>query len=440
MPASASANFRISRTPPAPRPVSTDSSGSSDEDNAERSLSVCAASFYDEASDVHTQLDTLSSSFSTIRALSARLYVLHPNSLETPTLALDLRDALLRAAEQLRGADEDLFELWREEERVRLAVQCGKFRIENTSAVGSQEGEVGEREDEVKGLVRRFARRVKEVKREARGERKDRKEDEERKEPERLMDYLEEGVYEFPHLLTKDTVHASRWVVSNPFTILARLHLKSLKIPQMLSTDSTPATFVPITPPPLYPVPPSASVRPYNGGLLHTASPSSQSSPLLPFDPDPTPVGHSPSGHPLADWKADILSEADAKEEKVGEKKPSLSRRFYDEVDMDVREGVREVKVATGRGHRERWIVFLAFALFPILLIANLIEDLFSPSGSSTSSSSASAGSSLSFSSLAPTLMADASSGAGSAVQTEAVQAKLRERRRRSGELDEALV
>lgn len=43
------------------------------------------------------------------------------------------------------------------------------------------------------------------------------------------------------HLLTKDTVHASRWVVENPFTVLSRLtdELRSLKIPQLVRFHST---------------------------------------------------------------------------------------------------------------------------------------------------------------------------------------------------------
>ena len=37
-------------------------------------------------------------------------------------------------------------------------------------------------------------------------------------------------------LTKKDVVHASRWVVTNPFTILAKLldNTKSLRIPQMV--------------------------------------------------------------------------------------------------------------------------------------------------------------------------------------------------------------
>jgi predicted nucleic acid-binding Zn-ribbon protein len=106
-----------------------------------------------------------------------------------------LRDDLLRTAEDLKGIDEDTFELWKETEQVNVAVRKGEFRFAN---VRDQLGEAEERKEEVEGLARRFARRIKEIKREARGEKSERKEAKERKEPEKLGDYLEPGAYSFP--------------------------------------------------------------------------------------------------------------------------------------------------------------------------------------------------------------------------------------------------
>ncbi|BGP36902.1 hypothetical protein JCM10449v2_000804 [Rhodotorula kratochvilovae] len=331
----------------APVNALTDSdASSSDSEHSPRSLEACAASFYDDASALHHALDALSSVFLSLRALSARLSALHPNDLATPTLALDLRDALLDAAKRLRAVDEGAFELWEGEER---------------------------------------------------------------------------------HMLTKDTVHASRWVVENPFTILARLvdDLKALKIPQLVKPDSTPSTFVPPpSPPPLYHFAPSPS------------SSSRRTFDTSPLPDNPTPAGSS--SHPLPAWKAAILADV-ARQKASG--KESWTHRLFDELAVDGKEGVREIRVATERGHRERWIIFLLVALFPILLIANLVEDLFLSRRSPSPSASSSTTGSLSLRSLAPTMLA---------VQKRAVvtgvvgwtseERELRERRRRSADFEGALV
>ncbi|BGP44983.1 hypothetical protein JCM10450v2_000798 [Rhodotorula kratochvilovae] len=353
----------------APVNALTDSdASSSDSEHSPRSLEACAASFYDDASALHHALDALSSVFLSLRALSARLSALHPNDLATPTLALDLRDALLDAAKRLRAVDEGAFELWEGEERVRLACERGMFELgeANTAAVGDQEGELAERRDEVDGVVRRLGRRVKEVRREARGEAKDRRRSARRngggnEEPEKVGDYFEEGVYEFPHMLTKDTVHASRWVVENPFTILARLvdDPKALRIPQ--------------------------------------------------------------------------LKKASGKE--------SWTHRLFDELAVDGKEGVREIRVATERGHRERWVVFLLVALFPILLIANLVEDFFLSRRSPSPSASSSTTGSFSLRSLAPTMLAEQKRAVVTGMTGwTGEERELRERRRRSAEFEGALV
>ncbi|KAK4332537.1 Proteophosphoglycan ppg4, partial [Rhodotorula toruloides] len=378
---------------------SSSSESSSDGGEVHRSVAIAAETFYDQASDIHRQIDALSSDLEHIRALSSRLLVLHPNDLATPTLALDLRDDLLRAAEDLKGIDEDTFELWKETESVGKAVRRGEYRFEN---VRDQLGEAEERDEEVQGLARRFARRVKEIKREARGEKSDRREARERKEPEKLGDYLEPGAYSFPHLLTKDTVHASRWVVTNPFTILARLtdDLKTFKVPQLLSAGESPSTFAAShTPPPMYPVSSSS----------HLANPS----PALAFLPSPFPNSPNPAGtssrtRPMPTWKQAILASPAAKASLT--RRP-WSRRLYDEVARDMDEGWREVRVSTGRGHKERWIIFAIFALIPFLVVANIIESLIlsarsHASTSSTGSTSQQHDSGYSFSTVAPTMMA----------------------------------
>ncbi|TNY19283.1 hypothetical protein DMC30DRAFT_13071 [Rhodotorula diobovata] len=430
--------------------------------DAALSLDDCVASFYDDASALHASLTALTARFHTLRALSARLAALHPNDLSTPTLALDLRDALLDAAKQLRDIDEGAFSLWDAEERVRAACGRGEYALDErqTAATGEQEGELAERRDEVDGLVRRLQRRVREVKREARGEARDRRRRARREggdgtEPERVGDYLEEGVYEFPHLLTKDTVHASRWVVENPFTVLSRLtdELRSLKIPQLVKTGSTPATFVPApSPPPLYHVEPPATTS-----LRHDPF---QTSPTL--SDNPTPAGVSFSIRRTPDWKREILTKA-ARDKARGE--VTWSHRFFDEVALDLKEGAREIKIATGRGHREKWcvarphalparfstdkldtprrIIFLVVALFPVLLIANLVEDFLSSRRESSSASSPSPGwgGSPSLRPLAPTMVNEQGGAAVTGlVGSIKAEHELRERRRRSADFDAALV
>ncbi|GAA6053496.1 hypothetical protein JCM3770_000295 [Rhodotorula araucariae] len=407
-------------------------------EHPQRSLQDCAASFYDDASALHHAFDGLSRRFSTLRALSARLAVLHPNDLATPTLALDLRDALLDAARRLGDLDDGTFRLWEDEERVRLACASGAFSLgeENTAAVGDQDGELAERREEVHGVVRRLGRRVKEVRREAKGEAKDRrrsarKEGSQGNEPDKVNDYLEEGVYEFPHLLTKDTVHASRWVVENPFTILARLadDLKTLKVPQLVKTESTPATYVrPPAPPPLYhfaPFSPSSQPEPRPTAPLASAN--------------PTPSGSS--YHPVSAWKHAILADAARRK---GAEKDSSTHRFVDEVDSAGAEGVKEVRVATERGRRERWVILLVVALFPILLVANLVEDILlsrRASHATPKSTSPASTAFLSLRSMTPTMVgarerATATGVAGGPGE----ERELRERRRRSAEFEGALV
>ncbi|GAA5862909.1 hypothetical protein JCM1840_002323 [Sporobolomyces johnsonii] len=377
-----------------------------------RSLEVCASTFYDEAMAIHHDLDSLRTTLSQILALSSRLLILHPNSLETPTLALDLRAALLASAASLTGIDADLFELWKGEERVRVACEQGVFRFEGMTDE-EEEMELEEREEEVQGLVRRFRRRVKEIKREARGEKEERRAvGEEKRAPKGVEDYLAGGV-DCPNLLTKDAVHASRYLVTNPFTILARNltdNLRALQIPQMVAASQTPSTLVP---------PPRPSSR--------TPKDPFSSCPA-PLPSNPTPAGSDPNKR-LPRWKADILRQKPAKKTWV--------ERGFDEIDGDVREGAREIRLASSRGHRERWIIFFTLALFPVLLVATLLETFL---GSSTSSGSSP---SVSLKSVGASMMPSnggdetESSLAGA---TETTTARLRLRRRESADADAELV
>ncbi|GAA5926745.1 hypothetical protein JCM3775_007026 [Rhodotorula graminis] len=358
----------------------------------------CVPTFDDQLAAAHTSLDTLTTRIRTLRALSARLAALHPNDLSTPTLALDLRDALLDAAARLRDVDREILRLWEDEERVWLAGKSGERGCQ-----GDEARELAERREEVDGVVRRLARRARDVRREARAEGRDRRRRARREgvegvEPDALGDYLEVGAHEFPHLLTKDVVHASRFVVDNPFSILLRLldGLEALKIPQLVKANASPATLLPPpSPPPLYRLDPSPS----------TSSSSRRRDIFLPttaLPHDPTPAGASSSTSRRADWKQAILADA---VRRTASGKETRSHRFFDEIALDLREGAREMRVATGRGHRERWIIFTFIALFPVLLLANLLEDFLSSRRSASTSSSGSTASSFSLRTLAPTML-----------------------------------
>lgn len=119
---------------------------------------------------------------------------MHPNSVETPSLALDLRDTLVQTASTLKSVDSKLYELWESEERVRIACEEGTFSIDGLKGTALNL-EVKRREDEMRSLIRRFKRRCRDLKSEARSERDERREiREERKESVGVADYLEGGL------------------------------------------------------------------------------------------------------------------------------------------------------------------------------------------------------------------------------------------------------
>ena len=119
--------------------------------------------------------------------------MLHPNSIETPTLALDLRNSLLHTASTLKAIDSALFDVWESEERVRKASEKGEFSFDGLKGPALSI-ELQRRQSEVEQLVKRFKRRCKDIRGEARSEKEERSEvKEEKREPFGVDDYLEGG-------------------------------------------------------------------------------------------------------------------------------------------------------------------------------------------------------------------------------------------------------
>ncbi|GAA6060390.1 hypothetical protein JCM10212_004643 [Sporobolomyces blumeae] len=384
-----------------------------------RSLLECAESFYDQADGIRNQLQPLNRTYDNLVALSSRLIVIHPNSIETPTLALDLRSALMHAASTLKVLDSNLFDLWESEERVRVACQGGRFGIDGLTGPALSK-ELDKRRDLVQSLARKFKRRCKEIKSEARFERDERREiREEKKEPVGVDDYLAGGT-DCPDLTKNDLVHASRWVVTNPFTILSKLldNLQALKIPEMVGTDQTPATFL-ASPP---------------RSLTRSAQPTDPFStpPLVPSTP--TPAGSSGSRHPLADWKAEILRDAPAEKGTV--------HKVFDAVSHGLATDWLATRQDSSRAKKERMIVIFSFALLPLVLIAMLLETSLNPSDSSSSAKTASATShpSYSLTTLFPTMVNEVKTAEGSARDNASTRPEDTLRRRDSFTHDSHLV
>jgi hypothetical protein len=142
-----------------------------------------------QVSKAHISLDHLKSLFDQTRALGKRLRVLHPNSLDTPFLALELRDHLKAASHYLIELEEAIHATYEKERETRVFVKLGRVQI------GDED--LWETKEETDGLVARFLRRIKKIKREARGEKRDRKKEAERHEPPALDDWLAcEGIGE----------------------------------------------------------------------------------------------------------------------------------------------------------------------------------------------------------------------------------------------------
>ena len=113
-----------------------------------------------------------------------------------------MRDSLLDAAARLREVDGEVLRLWEDEERSRTAYEAGRQALDGVRH-GDEAHELVERRDEVDGVVRRLARRARDVRREARAEARDRRRRARREggedvEPNALGDYLEAGAHEFP--------------------------------------------------------------------------------------------------------------------------------------------------------------------------------------------------------------------------------------------------
>ena len=143
------------------------------------------------------QLEPLSATYDSILALSSRLLALHPNSIETPTLALDLRNALVHLASTLRAVDSNLFDLCESEELVRNACATRASASEDSLRGASRLDlrELERRRREVDSLVTQFRRRCKDIRHEAKLERRERREvRDEKKEPIGVGDYLASGL------------------------------------------------------------------------------------------------------------------------------------------------------------------------------------------------------------------------------------------------------
>lgn len=108
--------------------------------------------------------------------------MLHPNDLDTPFLALEFRDHLKSASHYLVDLDSSIHSIYETERETRVFVKLGRAVLDDE--------ELWESKEEVDELVARFLRRVKEIRREARGEKRDRKLEGERKEPQALDDWL----------------------------------------------------------------------------------------------------------------------------------------------------------------------------------------------------------------------------------------------------------
>lgn len=117
--------------------------------------------------------------------------------------------------------------------------------------------------------------------------------------------------------MRKDSVPASRYVVINPFTVLARLTsgMESLSIPKL--------------------IPEAARQSGYRPRAARSSSYSS-----------PTPIGSV--RHVMADWKSAIV------EQSKGRRKNKTEQAF-DELAQDLEEGWIEMRDTTRHGRTERW-------------------------------------------------------------------------------------
>ncbi|GAA6013610.1 hypothetical protein JCM11491_002725 [Sporobolomyces phaffii] len=375
---------RTSTAISASEPSSADSGHESCDDNAyvpsRRSLQACAQRFHDRAQLVGDQIDVLKETYDSILALASRLVILHPNSIETPTLALDLRDSLVQAARALKGVDSDLFDLWQSEERVRTACARDVFSIDGLRGAPLNL-EVERRQREVEALVKRFKRRCKDIRRESRWEKDERRDlGEDRREPVGVDDYLARGS-DCPDLTRTDLIHASRWLVSNPFTVLSKLldNLQALRIPEMVANDRTPSTFI---------IPASTLLqRPLRHGRL-------ESIPLLPDSP--TPAGTVDRTRPLASWKSEILHNRPDKATPLHDVFDKASERIHD---------WSSLSDPANRAKKEKWIILASLMLLPVVLLAVLVEKLIDGRSSASSVASQVDASTGSLTSLFPTMI-----------------------------------
>jgi len=173
--------------------------------------------------------------------------VLAPNDFAVPGLALNLREWLQEASKLLIDLDGEIMLHWNEEKEVAAAIAKGRLKL--------SDDDVYERHHEFDAVGKRFMKRVKEIKREAKGEEKDRLEKGQRRSPEGLNDYLFASANDimvsnfYPVVVShtddvslqvlskRDIELPSRYVVENPFTILARLTagMESFNVPELMT-------------------------------------------------------------------------------------------------------------------------------------------------------------------------------------------------------------
>ncbi|KAM0747904.1 hypothetical protein T439DRAFT_382973 [Meredithblackwellia eburnea MCA 4105] len=199
--------------------------------------------FFEEIKATEDDLDDLAHHFDQIRALSAELRFLPLNDFGVPEQAERLRDDLKVASQKLTDIDGEIQLHWDDENEVRDAVARGQIVLTEEENYDRRRG--------YDKVAAKFIARVNEIKREAKGEKKER----DKKgtiEPDGLHDWLAAGAND-PMVLSKhDKNPPSRYVVLNPFSILASLTegMQSLVVHNMLPPGSNPPPKRTITLPP----------------------------------------------------------------------------------------------------------------------------------------------------------------------------------------------
>ncbi|KAI5475201.1 hypothetical protein MNV49_001825 [Pseudohyphozyma bogoriensis] len=315
-------------------------------------------------SRTHLDLDLLTTRFDEIRALSMRIQALALNDFQVPSLAWQLREYLQEASTLITDIDGEIVLHYEDDQEVQHAMESGEIRMKG--------GDEYERKKEFDDVAKRFLRRVREIKREAKGEKEDREGQGVFHTPEGLNDWLFASKEDVMVLSKHDHNLPSRYVVLNPFTILMRITagMQSLSTPMLLKPGDK--QYVP------------------NPTRAPKSSPKKKK--REPFPDNPTPLGTRPHYRPYS-WKM------------FGYKKKPKNdlEKGFDEIGADVDQGVRDIKAFARYGTRERWIVFITLALIPaILALIFVTADVEVSYGDSSTSTT-----------VSPTMLSEAGSTAG---------------------------